>query len=157
MTTTPTKLPLTLLVGLGLVGVLAGCSAPVEAPVEEPTETETEAETETETETETDSGATGAYADGDYSAAGEYQAPSGTESVEVSLTLEGDVITAVTVVGDATDAQARGYQQQFSAGIGSIAVGKNIDDLQVDKVGGSSLTGAGFNAALATIKSDAAN
>jgi uncharacterized protein with FMN-binding domain len=155
MTTTPTKLPLTLLVGLGLVGVLAGCSAPVETPADEPAETETE--TETETAPEPEAAPSGTYADGDYSAAGEYQAPSGTESVEVSVTLEGDVITAVTVVGDSEDAQARGYQQQFIAGIGAIAVGQNIDDLQVDKVGGSSLTGGGFNAALATIKADAAN
>jgi uncharacterized protein with FMN-binding domain len=155
MTTTPTKLPLTLLVGLGLVGVLAGCSAPVETPAEEPTETETE--TDSGTETETDSGAAGSYADGDYSAAGEYQTPSGTESVEVSVTLEGDVITAVTVVGDASDAQAKGYQAQFASGIGSIVVGKNIDDIQVDKVGGSSLTSGGFNAAIDAIKADAAN
>lgn len=148
MTTTPTTLPITLLLGVALAGVLAGCSAPAEAPVDEATETETE--------TETDPGASGSYTDGDYNASGEYQAPSGTETVEVTVTLTGGAITAVTVVGDSSDAQAKGYQAQFASGIGAIVVGKSIDDIQVDKVGGSSLTSGGFDAAIEAIKADAA-
>lgn len=143
MTTTPTKLPVTLLVGLGLVGALAGCSAPAGGS--------------SDTGGSSGTGGSGSYADGDFTASGDYQAPSGTESVEVSVTLQGNVITAVTVVGDATDAQAKGYQGQFASGIGAIVVGKNIDDIQVDKVGGSSLTSGGFNAAIDAIKADAAN
>ncbi len=155
MTTTAIRLPLVLLAGLGLVGGLAACAAPATTT---PPETDSGSETETDSGTDagTDAGAGGSFVDGDYSAAGEYQAPSGTESVEVTVTLESGVVTAVTVVGDSTDAQARGYQAQFVAGIGAIAVGKNIDELSVDKVGGSSLTGAGFNAAIEAIKVDAA-
>jgi uncharacterized protein with FMN-binding domain len=96
------------------------------------------------------------YADGTYTESGEYQAPSGTETVEVTVTLADNVVTDVTVVGDATDPQARLMQGQFIEGIAGIVVGRNIDELQVDKVGGSSLTSGGFNAALEKIKDDAA-
>lgn len=153
--TTTTKLPITLLLGLGLVGTLAGCSAPATTPVDEP-DTGSETDTDSGTDAGTDSGSAGAYADGSYTATGDYQAPSGTETVEVTVTLESGTITAVTAVGDATDPQAQGYQGQFAAGIGAIVVGKNIDDIQVDKVGGSSLTSTGFNNAIESIKADAA-
>ena len=65
-------------------------------------------------------------------------------------------MSAVEVVGDATDPEAKLHQQQFIDGIGAIVVGKNIDELQVDRVGGSSLTSGGFNAAVEAIKADAA-
>lgn len=112
-------------------------------------------------DTGTDAGDTpattsGEYADGTYTETGEYQAPSGTESVEVTVTLAGNDITDVEVVGDATDAQAKRYQSEFVDGIGDVVVGKNIDEISVDKVGGSSLTSGGFNEAIAAIKADAA-
>lgn len=148
MTITKSKLPITLLAGLGLVGALAGCSAPVaEGPAPAPDTNNTDAGT----------GGTGSYADGTYSAAGEYQAPSGTETVDVTVTLAAGVITEVTVVGESEDAQARGYQERFSSGIGAVVVSKGIDEIQVDKVGGSSLTGAGFNTAIEAIKAEAAS
>ena len=152
MTITKSKLPITLLAGLSLVGGLAGCSATVAedpAPPAPPVETEPDAGG--------DAGASGSYADGTYSAAGEYQAPSGTETVDVTVTLAAGVITEVTVVGESEDAQARGYQERFSSGIGAVVVSKGIDEIQVDKVGGSSLTGAGFNTAIEAIKAEAAS
>jgi len=152
MTITKSKLPITLLAGLSLVGGLAGCSATVAedpAPPAPPVETEPDAGG--------DGGASGSYTDGTYSAAGEYQAPSGTETVDVTVTLAGGVITAVTVVGESEDAQARGYQERFSSGIGAVVVSKGIHEIQVDKVGGSSLTGAGFNTAIEAIKAEAAS
>ncbi len=155
MTTTATRLPLVLLASLGLVSGLAACAAPATTTPPD-TDSGTETDTDSGTDAGTDAGSGGAFVDGDYSASGEYQAPSGTESVEVTVTLESGVVTAVTVVGDATDSQAKGYQAQFVSGIGAIVVGKNIDELSVDKVGGSSLTSAGFNAAIEAIKVDAA-
>jgi uncharacterized protein with FMN-binding domain len=129
---TSTKIPLAVIAGLGVVGALAGCSAPA-----------------------ADGGITGPYTDGTYEATGDYQAPSGTESVDVTVTLAGDVITDVQVVGDATDPQAQQHQGEFIDGIGAVVVGKSIDDIQVDKVGGSSLTSGGFNKAIEAIKADA--
>ena len=159
--TTTTKLPITLLVGLGLVGALAGCSAPAaiddnDGDTDSGSETDTDAGTDAGTDSGTDGGTDSGYVDGTYTASGDYQAPSGTETVEVTVTLADGVITEVTAVGDATDPQAQGYQGQFAAGIGAIVVGKSIDDIQVDKVGGSSLTSGGFTSAIDAIKADAA-
>ena len=150
---THTKYPVAILAGLTLVGALAACSSP--APTAPDTGTETD--NGTETDSGTDSGAgTGAYTDGTYTESGSYQAPSGTETVDVTITLAGDVITAVEVVGEATDPQAKLHQGEFIDGISAVVVGKNIDDIQVDKVGGSSLTSGGFNKAVDAIKADAA-
>ncbi|MCY7326672.1 MAG: hypothetical protein LH605_11155 [Microbacteriaceae bacterium] len=98
---------------------------------------------------------TGSYADGEYSATGEYQSPGGPESIEVTLALEGNLVTEVTVTGNATAGNALRYQTEFEEGIASEVVGVNIDDLAVDKVAGSSLTSDGFNDAIAQIKADA--
>ena len=134
-----TKPAVFVLTGLSLAGALAGCSAPAGTPTDD-------------TPTTTGSGS---YTDGTYTASGDYQAPSGTETVEVTITLADNSITAVEVVGDATDPQAKLIQGEFINGIGGVVVGKNIDSIQVDKVGGSSLTSGGFNAAIDAIKADA--
>ena len=98
----------------------------------------------------------GTYTDGTYTESADYQAPSGTETVDVTLTLAGNLITAVEVTGHATDPQAKIHQGEFAGGIAGVIVGKNLDEIKVDKVGGSSLTSGGFNAAVALIKADAA-
>lgn len=153
---TSSKSAAALVAGLTLVGALAGC-APT-ATSDDPT-TDTDTDT-TETDTDSDSGSTdaaGGYTDGTYTESGSYQAPSGTETVEVTVTLAGDVITDVQVVGEATDPQAKLHQGEFASGIAGVVVGKSIDDIQVDKVGGSSLTSGGFNEAIDAIKADAAS
>ncbi len=91
------------------------------------------------------------FADGDYAASGQYFAPSGQETVEVSLTLTGGTVTALTVTGDATDPTAKQYQQRFVSGIDALVVGKPIADLDVTNVAGSSLTSGGFDAAISQI------
>lgn len=101
------------------------------------------------------SAATASYTDGEYTATAEYQAPSGAESIVVTVTLADDTITAVEVVGDATDSQAQRFQEQFAAGIASEVVGVDIDSLSVSRVAGSSLTTTGFVAAIDAIKSEA--
>ncbi|KQP27893.1 hypothetical protein ASF38_03500 [Aeromicrobium sp. Leaf272] len=47
------------------------------------------------------------------------------------------------------------YQEKFAGGIADEIVGKNIDDIDVSKVAGSSLTSGGFNEAVDQIKSEA--
>lgn len=132
------KAAVALLGGLALVGALAGCSPASDA-----------------SPTAADAGNGGGYTDGTYTESGDYQAPSGTETVDVTITLAADVITDVTVTGRATDPQAKLHQGEFADGIAGVVVGKSINDIQVDKVGGSSLTSAGFNAAVELIKADA--
>lgn len=106
--------------------------------------------------TDTGGSASGDYTDGTYTESGSYQAPSGTESVDVTVTLADNVITDVQVKGNAKDPQAKEHQGEFIDGIAAEVVGKNIDEISVDKVGGSSLTSDGFNKAIAAIKADAA-
>lgn len=95
------------------------------------------------------------YADGIYTASGSYSSPGGEESITVTLTLTGDVITGATAVGDATSPPSSQYQEKFVSNFANLIVGKDIDDVSLDKVAGSSLTSGGFNAAVESIKSDA--
>lgn len=97
------------------------------------------------------------YADGTYTAEGSYQTPESVETVSVTITLESDVVTAVEVTGDPQARESEQYQSQFIGGIQDEVVGRNIDDISVDRVGGSSLTSGGFNAALDEIRTEAAS
>jgi uncharacterized protein with FMN-binding domain len=102
-----------------------------------------------------DGAVTGPYTDGTYEASGEYTNPHGQETVDVTITLADDTITAVEVVGHGTDPNTEHYQGEFIKGIEAEVVGKKIDEISVDRVGGSSLTSGGFNAAVEEIKADA--
>jgi len=104
---------------------------------------------------ETTTAAASTYADGTYTATGSYSSPGGTETISISLTLTGDVITAATAEGEASGGPSSQYQGEFEENFAALIVGKDIDDVSLDKVAGSSLTSGGFNAAVETIKSDA--
>ena len=93
------------------------------------------------------------FADGTYTAAGQYGGlPS---SIGVSVTLVDDVITAVTVTPRATDSTSLDYQTRFAQAIPALVVGRNIDEVNLSKVAGSSGTPDGFNAAIQRIKAEA--
>lgn len=151
---TDSKTTVAVLAGLTLVGALAGCSSTTTA--ETPIDTSTPDTTDDTTQTETDS-SEATYTDGTYEATGEYQSPNGTESLDVTITLENDVITAVEVVGAGGSPNTERFQGEFAGGIAAIVVGKDIDEISVSKVAGSSLASGGFNAAVEQIKADAAS
>lgn len=158
--TTPTKTALTqrtaitVLAGLSLVGTLAACSS--SAADGEPTATTPEPQsTSSATDSPTPGTASGTYKDGTYDATGTYQSPNGTETIGVELTLADDVVTEVTVTTHPTNPNTKRFQGEFADGIAAVIVGKNIDELKVDKVAGSSLTSGGFNDALSQIKAEA--
>lgn len=92
------------------------------------------------------------YADGTYTAEGSYRTPETVETVSVTLTVQGDEVTGVDVVGDPTAPESKRYQGEFIAGIAGVVVGKKLDELDVDRVAGSSLTSGGFNQAVVKIK-----
>ena len=119
-----------------------------------PTSSEAAASSST-AEPTTAAAAAGTYADGTYTATGSYSSPGGTETISISLTLSDDVITAATAEGEATGGPSSQYQGEFEENFAALIVGKDIDDVSLDKVAGSSLTSGGFNAAVETIKSDA--
>lgn len=146
-------------VGIAGMLVLAGCSGAADA---EDTASDTgsstdAADTETTDSDTADTDAAGDYADGTYTAEGSYQTPETVEQISVTLTLEGGVVTDVEVTGDPQARESQQYQGQFIDGIAEEVVGVAIDDLDVSRVAGSSLTSGGFNAAVEDIKDQAAS
>ena len=95
------------------------------------------------------------YKDGTYSADGTYVSPNGTETVGVELTLASGTVTDVQITQHPSNPNTRKFQGEFAGGIAGQVVGKNIDQLNVSKVAGSSLTSGGFNQAVEQIKSEA--
>ncbi|MGX5681959.1 hypothetical protein [Schumannella luteola] len=155
-TLTDSKTAIALAAGLTLVGALAGCSTTT-SPTDDTADTTTPDTTEeTTAPTDTTDSGDATYKDGTYSASGQYQSPNGTETLDVTITLQDDIITAVEVVGEGTNPNTIRYQGEFIGGISAIVVGKDIDEISVSKVAGSSLASGGFNAAVETIKADAA-
>lgn len=124
--------------------LLAGCSGAAQADAQktDPAPTSTDA--------------TAPYADGTYTAEGSYKTPESVETISVTVTLKDDVVTDVEVTGEPLTRETTRYQGQFIAGIAEAVVGRKLDDLQVDRVAGSSLTSGGFDQALVRIKDEAA-
>lgn len=153
---------------VGIVGIaaLTGCSGQAIAEEEPATETPAAQSSTAQSSTEQPADAiegepasTSLYADGTYTAEGSYATPETVETISVTLTLtlSGDVVTAVEVTGDPQARESENYQGQFIGGIADVVVGKNVDELAVSRVAGSSLTSGGFNQALEQIKSEAAS
>jgi uncharacterized protein with FMN-binding domain len=168
MITRQKKLALATMSGLSITVALAGCASDSSATTTGSDDTTTPSTSATSTPSAsssaaaTDDSASGSsdsastYTDGTYEATGTYTSPNGKEEIDVSLTLAGDVITAVTVTPEATNPNSVNYQNQFADGIAAVVVGKDIDEIDVSRVAGSSLTSGGFNEAVETIKSEAA-
>jgi uncharacterized protein with FMN-binding domain len=160
-----TAVPRPVRIGTALLGVagivtLAGCAGGTNTDAAAPAQAETTA-APAATSAPSESAATGSattsgtYADGTYEATGQYATPESVETVDVSLTLAGDTITAVEVTGDPQAAESKRYQSEFIGGIAGEVVGKKLDEISVSKVAGSSLTSGGFNNAVETIKTEA--
>lgn len=135
--------------GMSLIGTVAGCAPSA-------TESTPAASSAAPTGTASSLASSGSgYKDGTYSADGTYVSPNGTETVGVELTLASGTVSAVTITEHPSNPNTRKFQGEFAGGIADQVVGKNIDDLKVSKVAGSSLTSGGFNQAVEKIKSEA--
>lgn len=153
-TTVPTSVRTgTALLGVAGLFVLAGCSSTGDAA-----DTSNGADETSGSSSSSSSGgdASGTYTDGTYTADGSYQTPETVEEITVTLTLADGVVTEVEVSGDPKAPETERYQGEFIDGIADEVVGKPIDELNVSRVAGSSLTSGGFNDAVASIKEQAA-
>jgi uncharacterized protein with FMN-binding domain len=144
-----TTVPTPIRTGAAFVGVagmlvLAGCSGGADATGDANSGGDDSATT------------TGEYTDGTYTAEGSYQTPETLETVSVTLALEDGIVTEVEVTGDPQAPESEQYQGQFIGGIEQEVVGVSIDELDVSRVAGSSLTSGGFNSAVEAIKEQAA-
>ncbi|MFT4156768.1 MAG: FMN-binding protein [Microbacterium sp.] len=135
------------LVGVAGLLVLSGCSGAADA----------EDTSSTDSSSSTDSGSSSTtYTDGTYTAEGSYQTPETVETIAVTLTIADDIVTDVEVTGDPQARESEHYQGQFIDGIADEVVGVALDELNVSRVSGSSLTSSGFNEAVESIKEQAA-
>lgn len=142
--------------GLSLAGTVAGCapSAAESTPASTgSTDAKPSAAPSSGSPALASSGS--GYKDGTYSADGTYVSPNGTETVGVQLTLASGTVTDVQITQHPSNPNTRKFQGEFAGGIAAQVVGRNIDDLNVSKVAGSSLTSGGFNQAVEKIKSEA--
>lgn len=143
--------------GLSLAGTVAACAPSATegtsgAPAGSTAETTAAA---TSPAASAQAGSASPYKDGTYSADGSYVSPNGNEKVGVELTLADGVVTDVNITQHPSNPNTRKFQGEFASGIAGQVVGKNIDELNVSKVAGSSLTSGGFNDAVQKIKSEA--
>ena len=95
------------------------------------------------------------YRNGTYNVTGNYTSPGGPESIDVTVTLENDIVTEVDVVSNATRPISKEKQGIFIANFEPQVIGKKIDEVKLDKVSSSSLTPKGFNDALEKVKEQA--
>ncbi len=140
-----------------LVAVFSGKKPTTELPVAEqalPEKTNVPVSTETPVIPPADvvKQSVSVYKDGTYTATGSYMSPGGPDKVGVTLTLKNDIITDASVTPMPGDLKSAKFQDMFISGYKAFVVGKNIADVNLTKVSGSSLTPIGFNNALAQIK-----
>lgn len=95
------------------------------------------------------------YIDGSYTATGDYISPGGQEFITVTVNLKDGKVTDTSAISGAKSREGKGYQADFIGGYESQVVGKNIDEVDLSRVSGSSLTPRGFNDALDQIRQKA--
>lgn len=96
-----------------------------------------------------------AYTNGTHTTSVTYMTPKrSTYLMDVTLTLTADTVTNATIVysqGAEKDPNAQRFENAYRAEV----IGKKIDDLNLSRVGGASLTTNAFNEAVAKIKTSA--
>ncbi len=95
------------------------------------------------------------YKDGIYIQEGDYTSPGGAEQIVVKLTIKNGIVTASEVTPKAERPKSKLMQGVFVENYKPLVIGKNIKDLNLGKVAGSSLTPKGFNDAVEKIKAEA--
>lgn len=95
------------------------------------------------------------YKDGTFTAKGAYDTHAGPEEVTITVTLKDGVITDTQFQGVPSLKMSQRFMDMFSNNYKTLVVGKKIDEVNLGKVSGSSLTPIGFNNALQKIKQEA--
>ena len=144
------------LIGIAATAVIVINNANNSSESTQTTDTTVPSTTSTGSSNPNDASSTANYKDGTYSATGSYSTPNGQESIELTVTIAGGVITSTSLVENARSGEAREYQADFASGYKTLVIGKKVDEVSLSRVAGSSLTSNGFNRALETIKTDAA-
>ena len=92
-----------------------------------------------------------------YQAKGSYVSPAATEHLDVKVSMKDGLVQGVEMISDSTSPKSLRFQGLFLEGVKTQIIGKKISEVgEFTRVNGSSLTGEGFNQAIAIIKSEAA-
>ncbi|MBO3093761.1 hypothetical protein [Cellulomonas dongxiuzhuiae] len=92
---------------------------------------------------------------GTYSGSGSYETPGGRQRIDVTVVLADGVVTDLRVDPAATNTTSLRFQERFASAVVEAVVGRTLDEVAVDRLAGSSSTGAGFMAALEQAVRDA--
>lgn len=95
------------------------------------------------------------YKNGTYSSKITYNVPDHkTYTMDVSLTIENDKVTSSNIVYS-SNANGDGNTKKFNNAYSSQVIGKDIDSINLSRVGGASLTTNAFNNAVSAVKANA--
>lgn len=98
----------------------------------------------------------GPTSDGTYSGSGSYETPGGPQRIDVTVVLSDGIVQTLRVDPAASNATSRRFQERFASVVVETVVGRPVAEVAVDRIAGSSSTGAGFMAALGQVVRDAA-
>lgn len=88
-----------------------------------------------------------------YKARGEYLTPARTNHIiDVTLTLQDGVVTDADVIYDEGAGFSNPHQQRFDGAYKAQVVGKRLDEINLSRVGGASVTSRSFNEVIADIE-----
>jgi hypothetical protein len=91
-----------------------------------------------------------------YTARGEYQTPARIEHIiDVTLTLEGDIVTGADIIYDEGSGFSNSHQERFDSGYRAQVIGKSLDQISLSRVGGASITSRSFNEVVTAIEAQA--
>ncbi len=94
------------------------------------------------------------YTNGNYASQMSYRTPDGTYTMDVTLTVSNDKITAATLGFD-SDGARDGYSKRFANAYKSTLIGQDLGSASLSRVGGASLTTRAFNNAISSIRTQA--
>lgn len=86
-----------------------------------------------------------------YSTSVSYEVPNGTQSMSVTLILENGIIISANTTHSMTGKSAS-YQKNFQSSYQNQVIGKNINNINLSRVGGASITTNAFNQAIYSIR-----
>jgi uncharacterized protein with FMN-binding domain len=130
---------------------LTGCSGSDDAATDAGTTDSAASTPSTPSSPAPDADAT--YEDGTYEARGTYGG--GPSFLDVTVEIEDGIITDVEIGTPATNPTSLEYQEAFAAAVPDEVIGKDLSEVRVGKLAGSSGTPDGFNDAIEQIREQA--
>ncbi len=83
-----------------------------------------------------------------------YNVPeNGVQSLSITVTLNENIITNISILQSKGAGKSRNYQNNFEASYKSLVLGKDIKSVSLSRVGGASSTTNAFNQAIKSINS----